>query len=1260
MDVPEMCASLLRVLRGGDESVSREAGGESGRRGDDAASGGTGGESGHGQAAAALRAALGSPKGPGPGRLVEAARAAGEWDDALAAEVLRRGRPARAFAGLLDGEPPEPDGEVAGLLRELTDRHLQGDPERWRGLHDALGTARDPLPDLVAARPAPVGGTPPLPPKSAADTLALLLDHTAPEHAAAALTALPDRTVDTLLSRGSLPRPALTAAVVAHGDSRSRTALARHPRVDARVLKALVAADDPAVNAAVYRNPRCTPSLRRAITHALDRVPLDAALRAELLSPATDGSRSLTAPLLICGDPALVVRALRAGVRKVAQRYALLRVWERRGPEAVRALLADAEAMRYVHEEVRADVAAALGEVDGAARLRAEGEPYDDPDALPRLLSTSRGTSTLRDLLNEPYAHDMRALAAANRRAPFMPKAAEELVRHEDATDDERAEFRLTLLNAAWRAGGRIAGNLTPPERRLAGERLDASAGEWAVGVVRAGLLDPFLLVTAARPAGQAVRALRALVDQGLWTGEPRVAFVHLCHDTLGARPDAWEALFTALPDHPGTLAEAIHQAASATTGAEHAAEAPGTVPDAPPKTDGAASDVRPVTDGAVTPAGASVPDGEPVAGGERSPGGAPMSPSDGDGDGDQAVPPAAPVGERARSALGAFDLLVSLAPGGAAPLPDDRGVLRYLAAHREGDTPAWRHPEWLWRACEDQGLDDLVHPCETPTREEALAWLRDSEDRTAEGRVAERAFLYGVLDGDDLLHHLPASRLMDLPYDWDGLAFTTAWRRSVAAFLDRQLGTDPDAWLGLAAAAREADGTAPWPELLDRARRTGPRPAEVLRERCGVPGEGPVPGDPEAALALLARGNHLWEWPLGALLCEAREEAVAAVLPRLGTYGPWLLAAYLMRNRPTPRAPFAHLLRLRDPAALRILSAQHRWLGDDAVRGLLDLRDPEVDLALLRTSHDRTVLRRLVARPGPATARLAADLRADPLAQPPGGTVWLESPEPDLVELLFARSGKRLNLAQQLVGCLSLLRHGGPRRLAALADGGLLGATATRLCQKALASDDPEAPLAARLRRELSAERLVKRLRGARHQWAAREIAVETPGPLDWSALEAAHRDDPLPGWDELVRRPDAPHGIRLRHAGLLRVPPRDGVPLGRELTVARLRCGLGFHHREPVDAVLDHLLESAQLTGRDLVHEAAPAAVVLAYLNRARLRRDAPAEVRVAVAETERLVGERLGGDAPAWRRVAARLTEREPDWEPLAPVPSLLSVR
>ncbi|WOI60738.1 hypothetical protein [Streptomyces fradiae] len=1197
--------------------------------------------------AAALRAALAASRASGLGSLAEAARAAGEWDDTLAAALVRGARPARSLAGLLGGRP-RPDGEAAAELRGPVGRYLGGDPARWAGLHDALATARAALPDLLAARPAPADGPGLLPPGSVLETLALLLEHTArPEHAATALTGLPDRAVEGLLGRGTLPGPALSAAVVAHGDTRSRAALARHTRLDARTLKALVGVGDPAVNASVYRNQRCTPSLRRAITHAVHCVPLDPGLRAELESPARDGARALTAPLLGCGDPALAARALRWGVRKAAQRYALLRVWECRGADALHAMLADPATARHVHRGVRDDVTAALGRPDGLARLRAEGEPYDDPEALPRLLATTRGTSTLRDLLNEPYAHDMRALAAANRRSPFMPQAAGELVRHEDATDAERAEFRLTLLNAPWRTGGRIAGNPTPPDRRLAAEPLDESAPEWAVGVVRAGLLDPARLVTTARPAGHAVLALRALAAEGLWTAEPRTAFLALCREALGTRTDAWEALHLSLGTHRGTLEQAIREAARVP-----AATDPGSAPQ--PRTatgptlplGPAAPHEPPGRQGApVAPAARPTPrtpvPTAPRAGGERAAAG--RAPA----------PPSGPVGERARSALGAVDLLFSLAPDGAAPLPEDPGVLRYLAAHGEGDAPAWRHPEWLWKACAEQGLYDLVHPCRTPSREEALTSIAAADDTPSAARAAERAYLHGVLDADDLLHHLPADRLLSLPYGWEEHAFTTAWRRALGALLDRELGTDADAWLRLENAARHADGTVAWPALLDRARHGGGR----LRSGGG---DQDVPADPEAALHLLARGDHLWAWPLGALLCEARPEAVAAVLPRCGPDAPWRLAAYLLRHRAVPEGPFAHLVRSRDPAALRVLTEQSRWLDARAVHRLADLADPDVDLALLRASRDRAVLRRIAGRPGRATARLTAELRAEPLAAPPGGTVWLESAAPDLVELVLTRSGGHLNLAQQLAGCASLLRHGGPGRLAALAGSGVLGATATRLCQKALTSDDPLTPLAARLRREVSADRMVKRLRRARGHWTTREVLAATPCPRDWEwdALEAAHRAEPVPYWEEVVRHPDAPHALRLRHAAHLPDISHQDGPEDRELTLARVRHGLGGHHRQPVDTVLDRLLETGRLTGRDLVHEAAPAAVVLAYLNRARLRRDAPAEVGAALAETERLVRGRLAGDAAAWQRVVARLTERDPRWRPSTPVPDLLS--
>lgn len=985
-------------------------------------------------------------------------------DDSLAVARIRSTRPARRLARDLPGALP-PASAAAVLLGELTDRHLAGSGARWRRLHDVLTTSPDTLPELLAALPEPsdVEGDR-LPPKSVCDTVALLLEHAAPAHAAVALTALPERTLETILASGSLPGPSLTSAVVLHGDSRTRTALARHPRIDARVLKQLVAAGDPKVNAAVYRNNRCTPSLRRAVVHAHARghVALDDTLRAELLSPASATSRSRTAPLLVSGDPPLVAQALAWGVRKVAQRHALLRVLECRGADAVRTMLDDPAVVPHVNPEIRAEVADALEGADAALRLRAAGEPYEDPAALPRLLGVSRGTSTLRDLLNEPYAHDFRALAAANRASPFMPKAAEELFRHEDATDAERAEFRLTLLNGPWRAGGRIAGNLTPPSRRLAEEALDESAAAWAVGVVEAGLLDPAELVTTARPAARAAEALRAVADRDLDVGAARSALAALYEDHLAGRSAAVETLLRNLPDHPGTLSEAVREAGAEAAGGASVASL------------GAA---------AVPPT--AVPE-------QRSP---------------------EPVGERAHAALG------------AAPLPDGPAVPRRLPARSQDDVPGRRHPA---------------------TRADALARMAEAPDARSLARIVERAHLHGIVGDDDLLDRLPAAHLLRMPHDWGALEFPAAWRRSLAAFLERELGTDADAWLRLAATARRSmtaaddDGSgrcsAPtWPELLARSRVDGRRADDVREEACAPVGHASAfaptepPTSPESALRLLARGDHLWAWPLGTLLCVAGPAALAAVMGRVGPDGPWMLAAFMLRSRPTEQTPFTYLLDHRDRAALTVLSEQSRWLDSTATHRLLDLADPDVDLAVLRTDGDPELCRRVAARPGALVARLTAELRADPLAELPGArTPWLESAEPELIELVFDRAGKHLTMAQQLVGGLQLLRHGGPRRLAALAGSGRLGAAATRLCQKALASDDPAAVLAARAAKELAPERLANRLRKSRTHAQTRSLLDSTPGTPEWEALDAEHAREPVPFWEAVVRHRENRRPVR------------------------------------------------------------------------------------------------------------------------------------
>ncbi|MFH9109577.1 hypothetical protein ACH4LN_23880 [Streptomyces albus] len=1415
---------------------------------------------GNGPAAQTLRGLL-ATTGAGPAAEAPAQRG-------TARRAVETAGPARTVAAAVHAAGGV-DAPAARRLRELA-AQLGDSATRWLGVHDALARHRGTLPALLAAVPAPAppaapGQTRPPEPRSVPATLALLLEHAAPEAAATALAALPDRTLEHLLAGGALPGPSLTAAVVAHGDTRVRTALARHPRLDTRVLARLLGTRDPAVGAAVFRNQRATPSLRRTLAHRLDEVPMDAALRAELTDPAREVPRTWLAPLLGCGDPQLVGRALAAvEVRGVAQQYALVRVWERAGADALRALLADRNVSRYLARPVVAATLAALDEDDGPGaaprRLYESGEPYEDPARLPALLAVMRGTSSLRDLLSEPYVHDIAALSRAHAARPFMPKACKELARHEDASDEQRHAFRLSVLNEPWRRGGRRSGNITPPGQRLAEEELDENAARWAEGMAAAGLLDPAALVHAARPARHALAALDRLARRGLLTGAAHAQLRSLAGTHLGDRPAAWAAIDDLLPAHDGTLYDLITAAgrtagpqegpapatdggsgAAATSVAGAAAVAdgaptagaaapvaatapvvatapvaaaapaadaapaageapdPGAVPGSGavpgPSAAAALGDVRgsvaastagaaPAAHGVPGPgvgpdagnapgagagpdsgsalaAGAGPDSGSaPAAGAGPDPGSAPaagagpdsgsapaagagpdsgsapaagVGPDSGSalaagadpdtgsapaaaagpdigsggaagagrageagaaagggereahGEAPPAAPPAAPRGPVERAALAALDLLRSLA-GGDAPLPEDPGVLRFLARHSRADAPGLATPVWLRRACAAQGIRPpegrfwYVAPLPAQLRNQPLS---PPSTLGSSAVPTERAYLQGIVTPEALLDGLPARHLLQVPYDWRRFAFVQAWRDALARRLRAALGTDADAWLRLAATAaaradRTFDDTSPdisWLELIRLATApgaAGPRAAEppAAAGPARRPAEAAAwfrpthrPRTPDEALRLLEHGDHLWTWPEGTLLCLADAAVLDAVLPRLGPDGPWLLAAYLLRYDRTPRHVLDRLLAGRDPDALRVLAAQSRWLSEGMTDRLVDLVDAKVDLTLLRYGTDERLARRIVARSRPgAVGRVGAlvleRLRAEPAAEPAGGDRWLDSAEPELVREVLARRGTELSFVRQVLGCLRLVEHGGAPQLAALVAAGRLGQGAMKLCAKALSGPDPAAVLRARLERETAPARLVARLRRAGNRWQARHVVESVPTAVDWTALEAAHRQEqPLPYWEDLVNLPGVPAGVRLRHAALVREPGPDGLPDGAEVTRARARHGLGGLYHWPAAVQFDGLLASGMLSAGDLLHVAAPAAQVLAYLNSAARRGDAPAPAGEALRELAVLVRSRLGTDETAWRRVTARLTGRDAQWDPVSPVAALL---
>ncbi|MFC9396857.1 hypothetical protein ACFTWS_27345 [Streptomyces sp. NPDC057027] len=222
------------------------------------------------------------------------------------------------------------------------------------------------------------------------------------------------------------------------------------------------------------------------------------------------------------------------------------------------------------------------------------------------------------------------------------------------------------------------------------------------------------------------------------------------------------------------------------------------------------------------------------------------------------------------------------------------------------------------------------------------------------------------------------------------------------------------------------------------------------------------------------------------------------------------------------------------------------------------------------------------------------------------------------------------------------------------------MGRSATTVCAKALASADPAAVLRTRLDRELAPEKLVRKLRRARHAPQTRDLVASLPPgePVPWEALEAAHAQEPLPNWQDIVRLDGVPEDVRLRHAALLPEPGPEGLPGSPRLTRERARHGLGgLFHCAP-STQLDGLLTAGLLDGADLVRLATPAARLLAYLGGAARRTDAPPEAAEARTVLADLLHSGLGTNPAAWHRVAQRLSGLDPEWNPVSTVEALLA--
>ncbi|MBL1101805.1 hypothetical protein [Streptomyces coffeae] len=1160
---------------------------------------------------AVLRAAARTPGHP---ELLRLAAALGSADEDTGAAVLNAVAPARTAA---DALAPCGNGAATALLRALLRRNLGADPRRWATLRVSLSRYKGTLADLLAAI---ADGTVPQPPPTAkvpglTKPYRFLLYAAEPDDLRDLLPHLSDELLAALLGKGPLPAHVLDTALAA-ADPRARAAIGRNVALGASELRRLTECDEPAVNGAVYRNQKATLTLRRAIASGVPRtpgrtgrLPLDAGLRTELLASA---NKVLCTPLVTSGDPELVAHAWRFFPTDEMDRFAVVRVWERSGPDAVRALIA------LLPESARTgrlteDTFAALDHPDGVALLRADMEPYEDPDQLPREFAYSGGRNAtrrlMRTIVHEPYAYDFPRLIAAHHKHTFDPEPIAELLRHEDV--DEEFRMALTASRPYGVADAEVVRDgVLDPLAYLRAERWPRHQ-RWFEGAARQGSLSPERLIDTAHPASA---VLESLSEDGNATGAAARRHVRsLVREHLAGHPEAWVIALQLIESFTGTLAELLTAAAQA-AGPRPAAESL------------ARLDARRLSAEAEAvarePAPAPPEEELHIVDRQRL---------------DQALDTSA--------AMAAIDLLRGLHPG--APLPTDPDVLEKLADTDSSDIPGHAHPDWLDEACRVHGTARAVNTLAS-RRGPAYARFTGPEWDEIKELAACRN---GHIAPSEMVARRPAAQLDPLPDAWRRRGKAADQLRAVRLLIADRLGTDPGRWLRALAAMDTERAQQTFGELLDHAATDdGP--------------DAPTALTPAAAGLLLHAGADVLAAVLPRLdagatvtLVEkacARKHVTDAILDHVCTRGD--RAALLVLAKDSEAAGRHPGLRRRlltadDPAVNAVLynRAAHR-------------STPEIR----RTILSRRPQGRSAAGPDDLLP-LAPELRAQLLEKLfftgqkylQDYRVLAEAADAELVEHAIASWGKWVPLMDHLLVARNSLRHGGPDHLRSLVDRGLLSTAAAKVATKALASPDPDAVLTARLDLELSTERLVTKLRACKQY--EEESLLGLPYRRDWDVLIRAHEREPFPQWvwTGLSRLPDAPPEVAKGGTGRWSsVPARALAQRDPDLAREVIAVPAGPGGREVFGATLDSFLEACLLTGADLLHRAEGANRVLHYLREAAVRRELPAAledtVRDATKELAALADRHLGDDPAAWQRLYAALTRKDRDWpRPGAPV-------
>jgi hypothetical protein len=527
--------------------------------------------------------------------------------------ILAEIGPARHVLGAL----PHSDERVRGALDAQVAR-LGSDFANWRALHTRLprfnGSVRALVDTALAEAPRHAGKPWPkplgqeFPPRRNVVGRAawLRLFDRAGKDAQLALSEHMDaRTIQHLLVWHQPDQDLRDHIVATHGAA-VLAGLASHWNTPAEVIEDLITYDEPEINAALFLHTDLTDAQRRHVlagrlwekgeaTPLDERLPLTPALVEGLKESAR---RNWLLPVCDSGDPVLcriLLGCPRVKVHTEAQLLLMLvRLWERHGPDEVRALLDETkfpprkQGKHPLPPKVLTTARAALDAADGLAALRAAQAHAAGPEGLVDYLRTVGPQGELAKSLDywaeenngvrtdpsragivrrtEPMP--WRELLAAHRTEPLPDRLLVDLMGLANCPADLTeaaavAELRLSHGNYTPRRGKRLP---TVPEmlRKLPSPVYEGRS-HWLEKALETGQVTHADVLRDAFPARACVAflasALRPAPEGEGGTedrDEIRRAVDELTRQHLGDAPDSWALALHLTADFEGTLPELL------------------------------------------------------------------------------------------------------------------------------------------------------------------------------------------------------------------------------------------------------------------------------------------------------------------------------------------------------------------------------------------------------------------------------------------------------------------------------------------------------------------------------------------------------------------------------------------------------------------------------------------------------------------------------------------------------------------------------